>query len=710
MLKIENVNKIYCDNPHNKVNALKDINLEFGDTGLVFLLGKSGSGKSTLLNCISGFDDVSSGDILVDGVRVCSYNTKDFDSNEYRTHTVGFVFQDFNLIDDYSVGNNLLIGLRIQGNNDDNVDLIQNTLKDLDLEGYIDRSPATLSGGQKQRVSIARAIVRKSKILLADEPTGNLDEETGETIFELLKQVSKDMLVIVVSHDRESAYKYADRVVEIKNGEIVADNVVGDNQNIIDSNNTVDDILYNSQINDGIKIANAKQPSISIKFLFELAIYNIKNHLFRFIIMIILPILAFGIVGTGIVLKSFDYNKASLNKLYDSGITNVEVVKGNANTNNSSYMTMQEVQRYTIYKENYFISNWNSGLSFVFDTIGSINQNTFFSLFRGRAEGAIVFDEAKNDLQDLNIELIAGRMPSGDKDEILISEYYYHMYLQYGYRWLDDGKDQIQPNQIGSPEEFLTKDPKIMIWEQRQATQNDDITPIHIVGIYKNNQYPYEIYRNLYDTRDIDTIIDAPIVYSLITKSFFDRCIESIPYNGDRVFGVLVKLSGEKSKDLSFVNDASFTDNKRTEFVHPWTDRTSDARVLLTNWGDTIWAVMGAFAGFVFLLMLTMTIVTIGGAKKKLGILRSLGTKSKDIFRMLAYENLFGAIGTIILSSLIMFLLSSYIWKLLKVVWSVSFWNVFILIGIIIFYVMVAITVPIYNICRKRPIEIIRRL
>lgn len=221
MLEIKNLKKTYNVKKAEPVQALKGINLVLDDTGMVFILGKSGSGKSTLLNLLGGLDKPDEGEVVLDGKSSFGYKDKEWD--EYRNRYVGFVFQEYNLLPEFTVRDNIGIALELQKKKAD-ASVIDNILKKVELEGIAKRKPTELSGGQRQRVAIARALIKEPKIILADEPTGALDEGTGNSILTLLKKLSKEKLVIVVSHDREFAETYGDRIIEIADGEIVADN------------------------------------------------------------------------------------------------------------------------------------------------------------------------------------------------------------------------------------------------------------------------------------------------------------------------------------------------------------------------------------------------------------------------------------------------------------------------------------------------------
>lgn len=220
MLQIKNLKKEYRTKGGVVTKALDDVSITFPEKGLVFLLGKSGSGKSTLLNVVGGLDKADSGEIIIKGKNSKEFTQSDFDS--YRNTYIGFVFQEYNILNEFNIEQNIALALQLQGkkHNKEAVDAI---LKQVGLEQFGRRKPNTLSGGQKQRVAIARALIKNPEIIMADEPTGALDSNTGKQIFDTLKELSKEKLVIVVSHDRDFAEIYADRIIELADGKIISD-------------------------------------------------------------------------------------------------------------------------------------------------------------------------------------------------------------------------------------------------------------------------------------------------------------------------------------------------------------------------------------------------------------------------------------------------------------------------------------------------------
>jgi len=221
MLQLKDIVKKY-NTGGTEIEVLKKVNISFRECEFVSILGASGSGKTTLLNIIGGLDKYSSGDMLLMGRSTKEFTDRDWDS--YRNGSIGFVFQSYNLIGHLSVIENVKLALSISGESNKENDLkAKKALEDVGLGDHLHKKPNQLSGGQMQRVAIARALVTDPKIILADEPTGALDSKTSVQIMELIKEISKEKLVIMVTHNPELARKYSDRIVSVKDGEIIED-------------------------------------------------------------------------------------------------------------------------------------------------------------------------------------------------------------------------------------------------------------------------------------------------------------------------------------------------------------------------------------------------------------------------------------------------------------------------------------------------------
>ena len=227
MIEIKNLTKVYKTSRKNSCVAINDISLTLPSKGMVFIIGKSGSGKSTLLNMIGSLDNITKGDIIVDGHSFSKMN--DTKLQEYRSSYLGFIFQDFLLLDELTVRENINLALNISGIEEDG--FFDEIIQKVDLVGQEDKFPTELSGGQKQRVAIARSLIKKPKMLLCDEPTGNLDFRTSIQILDILKEQSKDKLVLIVSHNIQDAENYADRIIELQDGVIIKDHTKNNEYN-----------------------------------------------------------------------------------------------------------------------------------------------------------------------------------------------------------------------------------------------------------------------------------------------------------------------------------------------------------------------------------------------------------------------------------------------------------------------------------------------
>lgn len=230
MLKLDHICKDYVMQDET-VNALIDVSINFREREFVSILGHSGCGKTTLLNIIGGLDKYTSGDLIINNVSTKEYKDRDWDT--YRNHRIGFVFQSYNLIPHLNVLENVELALTLSGiGKDERRQRATEVLEKVGLAGKLKSRPNQLSGGQMQRVAIARALVNDPDIILADEPTGALDSKTSVQIMEILKEVSKDKLIIMVTHNPELAEKYSSRIIRLKDGRLIDDSAPYENESV----------------------------------------------------------------------------------------------------------------------------------------------------------------------------------------------------------------------------------------------------------------------------------------------------------------------------------------------------------------------------------------------------------------------------------------------------------------------------------------------
>lgn len=289
MLEIKSVTKKYEDS-HENTLALDNVDLIMPNTGLVIIYGTSGCGKTTLLNILGGLDCPTGGEVYYRGKRIDNKSERWWDS--FRSSKLGFVYQDYNLLENVTVKDNIMLPLSLLGESEEIKETkVQKIARELGLEEYIDKNAGKLSGGQKQRVAIARAIISGAEIILADEPTGNLDKENSENVFKVLKNIAANRLVVVVTHDGELAEKYADRLIKIAYGHIEKIDIINEIEGLGNAIET-----------------DSKLPrkSIALKECFGFAWSAIKQREMRcFVSIVIFSItLLFILVASGIVFRN----------------------------------------------------------------------------------------------------------------------------------------------------------------------------------------------------------------------------------------------------------------------------------------------------------------------------------------------------------------------------------------------------------------------
>lgn len=267
MLMLKNIKKDYLAG-ENTVHALKGIDLKFRNSEFVSILGPSGCGKTTMLNIIGGLDQYTEGDLIINGKSTKDFKNRDWDA--YRNHSIGFVFQSYNLIPHQTVLQNVEIALTLSGvSKVERRALAKKALEDVGLGNQLHKRPSEMSGGQMQRVAIARALVNNPDIILADEPTGALDTETSIQVMDILKEISKDRLIIMVTHNPELAEKYSSRIIKMLDGEIKADSNPLTDKEV--TKQAMED-SKNQQRKAGKKV---RKPSMSFSTAFMLSLKNL---------------------------------------------------------------------------------------------------------------------------------------------------------------------------------------------------------------------------------------------------------------------------------------------------------------------------------------------------------------------------------------------------------------------------------------------------
>ena len=489
MLEVRNLKKIYKMKKGVSVNALNNISIKFPEKGLVFLLGKSGSGKSTLLNLLGGLDKYDSGEIIIKGVSSKDFKQSHFDS--YRNTYVGFIFQEYNVLEEFSVGANIALALELQ-NKKATDQQINKILEEVDLTGFGNRKPNELSGGQKQRVAIARALVKNPQIIMADEPTGALDSNTGKQVLDTLKKLSKDKLIIVVSHDREFAETYGDRIIELADGKVIRD-VEKNSDNIIDNKYSSeysesfkfdddsiiinkgyhlteeDRILINNYLDNlnkdiKVKVGNTDtkkftetdeskikyedksfkliKSKLPLKNAFKIGTSSLKHKKIRLGITILLSFVAFTLFALADTFGNYNHIKTCTKSILDTKVQYATVQKsikhgsglGTYWSQWDNYLSKDDIKKI----------NKDTGLTFT-GVVGSdetyslenidqsvkLSENDEGTNYATYMTGFTSF--TKKQIEKMGYKVLAGEIPTGNNNDIAISEYVFETFKKAGY-------------------------------------------------------------------------------------------------------------------------------------------------------------------------------------------------------------------------------------------------------------------------------------
>jgi ABC-type lipoprotein export system ATPase subunit/ABC-type antimicrobial peptide transport system permease subunit len=521
MLTLKNVSKSYHPKKGKVVLALKDISLSFADTGMVFLLGKSGSGKSTLMNIIGGLDSTDQGEVLFLNKQVSAFNQSEYDA--YRNTQVGFVFQEFNLIESFSVYQNIALSKRLQ-NQEVSREEVVNLLETLDLKDEIDRMPYELSGGQKQRISIGRALIKNPKILLADEPTGALDSDTSKQIFELLKSLSKSRLVIIVSHDRDFATAYGDRVIELSDGKVIRDS------------NPIEPIASNQTM-------DLQPPHLPLRDAFKIGLSAFLKKPVRMVITMLILTFSFTLFGFLDSITNYSIDDVAINQAYLAGEETITISRTPEiglydsdmpfNFGQSQFDQLQSKypNRFMrpVHQKKYYLSN-----------ISSLNQESTY--YANKASGLIYID---NELLTKTGYTIEGRLPQNEF-EVVIPLHLVETYQKGGYI-IDD-----EIYEINQPIDMLGK----------QLSDNINLIIVGIIDTHFNKEryLPYLESSNSepiwFLREELDAINDSsPHTFLYVHKTHIDLLLSQsnhLSYGNSRVF----KYDGP-SKDLEELHQSS---------------------------------------------------------------------------------------------------------------------------------------------------------
>ena len=683
MLEIKNIRKSYKTGNFQQ-KALDDVSIKFRKNEFVTILGASGSGKTTLLNVLGGLDRYDSGDLIINNKSTRKFKSKDWDA--YRNNSIGFIFQSYNLIGHISILQNVELSLKLN-----NISIKSRRKKAIEalskvgLKDHIHKKPNQLSGGQMQRVAIARSLVNNPDIILADEPTGALDSKTSIQIMDLIKEISKDKLVIMVTHNRELANSYSNRIVELKDGKIISDT------------NPVKD----SEIEN--KVYKLKRTKMSFKEALLLSFNNIMTKKGRTLLTAFAS--SIGIIGIALILslsngfdkqvKSYEkgilsampviiseetinLDKESLEKISsdkDEEYPNIDYVKPKSKTKDILVKENSITEEYIDYLES-MPEKLSYGISYTrLTNINFINKkedDVFLVNTKEVTISSLPKSFSKNDFINVYYDILSGRLPK-DKNEMIL---------------MIDSKNNVDEGILEALGFDKTKNIKFsdILNKTIKVVMNNDY--------YVNNGLFFSpksninsLYDNAYELKVVGIIRMKEDYPSMITTSSLAYTEDFINYyieensKSDIVKAqlksdnnVLSGLPFENNLDSSISKDMmlSYLGNNTTpvsimlypkdfdskkellKYLDKYNDKKSDEdKIIYTDQAKLISTMSGSIMSAITIVLIAfssislvvssimigiITYISVLERTKEIGILRALGARKKDITRVFNAE------------------------------------------------------------------------
>ena len=764
MLELKNIKKSYTL-ANFKQTALNDVSLKFRKNEFVAILGQSGSGKTTLLNIIGGLDHYDSGDLIINNKSTKKFKDTDWDA--YRNNCIGFIFQSYNLISHISILANVELGMTLSGvSKKERRQKAIEVLKKVGLENHINKKPNQLSGGQMQRVAIARALVNNPDIILADEPTGALDSKTSVQIMELIKEIAKDKLVIMVTHNSELAHDYANRIIELKDGNIISDTNKLEKQN----NN---------------KTYTIKKTAMSFLTALSLSFNNIKTKKGRTLLTAFAS--SIGIIGISIILSLSNGFDMQIDQFEKDTLSSFPITISRQATE----MSPEDMMSMTPDKSDSYI---DEEVIYPYDTASSllIHQNVFtddylnyinninpdytigISYLRTMSLNMLVKNDDKiNYVNNLNLtslpkelkeneesflesayDLLKGSYPE-DKTEIVIAVNEKNRLEKNILEALgiDTTKEEI------SFDELIGKEIKIILNDDFYINNNNYFVPnmnydemynegitLKIVGIVRGKEdnmlaqivntmsmsqgagnilYSNELAEYIIDQNKDSMIVKAQqdLDYNILTGEKFTENYtkdDMFAYLGAKDIPFMINIYPvdfeAKENIINYLND--YNKDKSDEDKIVYTDLADTFSTLSSNIMDAIGWVLIAFSGISLIVSSIMigiiTYISVLERTKEIGILRSLGARKKDVSRVFNAETFIiglasGLIG-IVIARLLLFPINTIL-KDLTNLDNVAVMNpihTLILITVAIILTLIGGLIPAVIASKKNPVEALR--
>lgn len=682
MLEIKNIKKSYKTLSFEQ-HALNDVSIVFRPSEFVTILGPSGSGKTTLLNIIGGLDRYDSGDLIINGKSTKKFKDSDWDS--YRNNCVGFIFQSYNLISHINILENVEMALTLSGvSKKVRKQKALNALKQVGLEDHAYKKPNQLSGGQMQRVAIARALVNEPDIILADEPTGALDSNTSVQIMELIKEIAKDKLVIMVTHNKELAYDYANRIIELKDGNLISDS------------NPYNEITNNKEY-------KIRKTAMNFLTALSLSFKNIKTKKGRTFLTAFAS--SIGIIGIALILSLSNGFNIEVSKFEQDALSSLPIMiseqtvemdedtlasmRENFKVDSNSYPTDEKIyvqknivedtthtniinQEFIDYVEN-IDPKYVSGLSYIraigINALVKVDDdyNTIDTTYLTTLPKSL--DDNQNNVIEDNYDLLKGSFATNKNELVLIvdsknrvNEYLLEM-LGFDLSKESFTFDEVLNKEIKvvlNNDWYINNDSYFIPNFDYEEMYNNSTLTLKIVGIIrgKEDKQLVSSTSSLSYTEDlVDYIVSfnsksdivlkqKEVDYNVLTGEKFkeDEKDTVLSYLGNDSLPVLINIFprdfDSKDEIIKYLDD--YNSNKSEEEKLLYTDMASLISGLSGSIMDAITIVLVAFSSISLVVSCIMigiiTYISVLERTKEIGILRAMGARKKDITRVFNAE------------------------------------------------------------------------
>lgn len=792
MIKLVNVYKYFNRGKKNEVKAIDNTSLDLPDKGIVTLLGPSGCGKTTLLNSIGGLSRINKGSIYIDGERITKRSVNKID--KIRSLKIGYIFQNFNLLDDETVFDNVSLVLKINGLKDKEEikKRVNFCLESLGIYRYRNRYASMLSGGERQRVAIARAIVKDPEVIIADEPTGNLDSKNSIEVMNIIKSISRDRLVILVTHERELAKFYSDRIIEISDGKIVKDYENVDNHEL---DYRLDNKIY---LKDMENYSNKEVGSAKIEYYsdntdkvsFKIVVKNdniyIESDSLKKIEVINNSNIELVDAHYEKINKkvyeefSFDFNKVKDNKFKEkySSIYNVvtSTKKGFRKVLNysfvkkllligfftSSLFIMYSVssimstfkideKNFVSYNKDYVLLNKKnmsvnefnnlnnvSNVEYVLPSNGNVQVNFKFNKF---LQTSGILESMSGSLASYSkVDKVINGVKTNGKKEIIIDKMVIDKFLsmgdaknagfntydnfinEYVYLQNNDMYKIVGISDTNSPSIYVNDSEFVNFIENSLNDNSEDVSDklksyerssiILTKGSLPVNDYEVIVNENMKDMYPLDKIIDKKVGDNKLKVVGYYK---SVSENGLLVSENTIKnkliLTSDKFVISSSDKDSTISELKTSKYnvVDTYKDSLSNYKRSIeeSNRNKIIYSSVIVIISLIEIYLIVRS--SFLSRVKEVGILRSIGVKRKDIYKMFMGEilsiTLISSVPGLIVMGYILYTLSKI--SVLNIV--INWYVVLISLVIILVFNTLFGLLPVYKTIRKTPHEILSR-